>query len=407
MAGLPTNRSRPVGMFDLTNIPLIDDHSHAGLYERRLGRLQTLADLNSPDEHYESSAYRALLREACANLYGEEKNWRRGISEQYAQGIEPAYTQMLDRLLIRAILWDFRRLNRHGWPADRYRLIYWIDQYIYPFAHPSLWRGEELQAALAEALDESGLGELPHRFDEYLAFVERTLRQARPHVVGLKLLVGYQRSLRFDPVPLEAASRAYLDLRAGNVGAYGSFQDFMARWLFKLAGELDLPLQIHASFGGPSSHLQLQNNDPTLLQPLLSDPANGATRVVLLHGGYPYISHAGALAWQYPQVYLDFSVLPTLYTVPLARWLEEWIELLPRNKILFGTDASSPEEYYTAAVNARRQLGVALDHLLSGGALTRPEAADLADRICHQNAIELYRLDDLRLAAMPFANHQH
>jgi predicted TIM-barrel fold metal-dependent hydrolase len=154
-------------------------------------------------------------------------------------------------------------------------------------------------------------------------------------------------------------------------------------------------LQIHASFGGPSSPLRLRHNDPSLLQPLLSDPANGATRVVLLHGGYPFVSQACALAWQYPRVYLDFSVLPTLFTIPLARWLVEWIELLPRNKLLFGTDASSPEEYYTAAVNGRRQLGVALDQLLSGGTLTRPQAADMADRICHQNAIDLYGLDDL------------
>jgi len=383
-------------MFDLSNVPLVDDHSHAGLYERRMGRTQTLSDLNGPDEHYRTSTYRGLLREACANLYGEERNWQRGVSAQYAHGIEPAYTRMLDRLAIRAILWDFRRLKRDGWPADRYRLIYWIDQFIYPFADPSLWRGDEVEAALAEALQASGLGELPSTFDAYLAFVERTLRQARPRLVGLKLLLGYQRSLRFEAVPPETASRAYLDLRAGNLSGYRAFQDFMARWLFRFAGELDLPLQIHASFGGPSNHLQLHNNDPSLLQPLLSDPANGATRVVLLHGGYPYISHAGALVWQYPRVYLDFSVLPTLFTVSLVRWLEEWIELLPRNKLLFGTDASSPEEYYTAAVNARRQLGVALHHLLSGGTITRPEAAVLADRICHQNAVELYRLDDLR-----------
>jgi predicted TIM-barrel fold metal-dependent hydrolase len=118
---------------------------------------------------------------------------------------------------------------------------------------------------------------------------------------------------------------------------------------------------------------------------------------VLLHGGYPFISQAGALAWHYPQVYLDFSVLPTLFTLPLARWLEEWIELLPRNKILFGTDASSPEEYYTASVNGRRQLGAALGNLLSAGTLTRLEAANLADRICHRNAMELYRLDDLNI----------
>jgi len=379
-------------MFDLSNVPLIDNHSHAGLYERRLGRFQTLSDLDGPDEHYRTSAYRGLLREACANLYGAEHNWSRGVAEQYTDGIEPAYTRMLDRLAIRAILWDFRRLTRAGWPADRYQLIYWIDQFIFPFVDPSLWRGEEMQAALAEALAESGRHELPLMFDEYLGFVEQTLRQARPRLAGLKLLSGYQRSLRFEAVPLKAASQAYVDLRAGNVSAYRSFQDFMARWLFRLAGELDLPLQIHASFGGPSSPLQLHDNDPCLLQPLLSDPVNGATRVVLLHGAYPFISHASALVWQYPRVYLDFSVLPTLFTVPLVRWLEEWLELLPRHKILFGTDASSPEEYYTAAVNGRRQLGVALDHLVSGGTLTRPDAADLADRICHQNAIELYRL---------------
>lgn len=382
-------------MLDLSSVALVDDHSHAGLYERRLGRFQTVSDLHGPDDYYQTSVYRALLREACANLYGAEHTWHQGVSAQYARGVEPAYTQMLDRLGIRATLWDFRRLTRSAWPAERYRLIYWVDQFICPFVAPSLWRGDEIQGALAEALADSGLRELPMTFDEYLGFVERTLRHARPALAGLKLLLGYQRSLRFEAVPQKAASTAYLDLRAGNLTSYGSFQDFMARWLFRFAGELELPLQIHAAFGGPSSNLRLGNNDPSLLQPLLADPANGATRVVILHGGYPYTSHACALAWQYPRVYLDFSVLPTLFTVSLARWLEEWIELLPSNKILFGSDASSPEEYYTASVNARRQLGVALAHLRSGGTLTRPEATRLADRICHQNAIELYRLDDL------------
>src|SRR5712691_4219876 len=104
MGGRPTNHCRTAWMLDLSNVVLVDDHSHAGLYERRLGRFQTLSDLNSTDEHYRTSAYRALLREACANLYGEENNWHHGVSAQYADGIEPAYTQMLDRLAIRAIL---------------------------------------------------------------------------------------------------------------------------------------------------------------------------------------------------------------------------------------------------------------------------------------------------------------
>jgi hypothetical protein len=78
--------------------------------------------------------------------------------------------------------------------------------------------------------------------------------------------------------------------------------------------------------------------------------------VVLLHGGYPFVSHAAALAWMYPRVYLDFSVLPSLFAESLARWLEEWLELLPHDKLLFGSHASSPELSWTAAVTGRRQL---------------------------------------------------
>jgi predicted TIM-barrel fold metal-dependent hydrolase len=300
---------------------------------------------------------------------------------------------VLDRLGVRTTLWDFRRLGRGDWPSDRFQLIYWIDPFVLPFADPAHWRGGELQGALEEALGLEGLAALPATFVDYLAFVEATLRREGPRLFGLKLALGYQRSLAFAEVQPEAAERAYSGLLRGDRGAYREFQDFMVWWLFHLAGELELPLQIHASFGGPGSHLRLLNNDPAQLQSLLEDPNNRATRVVLLHGAYPYTSHAAVLAWNYPQVWLDFSVLPTLFGASLARWLEEWIELLPRNKLLYGSDASSPEEYYTAAVNGRRQLGVALDNLCRSGTLSLSSAIDIAEHICHRNATQLYNLD--------------
>jgi hypothetical protein len=49
-----------VKTFDLGSVPLLDHHSHAGLYERRLGRHQRLADLDTADPHYASSTYRVL-----------------------------------------------------------------------------------------------------------------------------------------------------------------------------------------------------------------------------------------------------------------------------------------------------------------------------------------------------------
>jgi hypothetical protein len=378
-------------MLDLSNVPLVDDHSHAGLYERRLGRPQRLVDLDGEDPHYRTSSYRALLREAYADLFGAEADWASGVDRQYVEGVEPAYSRMLDRLGIQATLWDFRRLGRDRWPSDRYRLVYWIDPFIFPFPDASLHRGEELQQALAEA----GLAELPRALDDYLAWVSHTLHAARPRLYGLKLLMGYHRSLRVEDVSRVEARGVYTALRQGELAEYRRLQDFMARQLFELAGELDLPLQIHASFGGPGSGLQLANNDPSLLQPLLSDDISRTTRVVLLHGGYPFVSQAAVLAWNNPRVFLDWSVLASLFTTRLAVWLTEWLELLPSNKLLFGTDASSPELYYTAAVNGRRQLGAALDQLVTAGIVSGADAVVLAERVCSRNAIELYGLRDL------------
>ena len=102
-----------------------------------------------------------------------------------------------------------------------------------------------------------------------------------------------------------------------------------------------------------------------------------------------------ALAWMYSSVYLDISVLPSLFARPLARWLEEWLELLPHDKLMFGSDASSPELYYTAAVNGRRQLEHALEHLVATGGLSRGAAEAAAERVCFSNAVKLYGLSDL------------
>jgi uncharacterized protein len=352
-----------------------------------------VADLDTADPHYGTSAYRALLREAYADLYGDESAWSAGMAAQYAHGTEPAYTRMLDRLGIVATLWDARRLARSEWPRERYRLIYWIDPFICPFPAPELSRGDELQAGLAEALSVSGLSALPPALDDYLAFVDHTLEQARPDIVGLKLLLGYHRSLRFADVPHDPAATAYSSLTRGHREDYSTFQDFMVRHLYRAAETLDVPVQIHAAFGGPGSKLTLAHNDASLLQPLFQ---SAGTRAVLLHGGYPFVSHAAALAWMYPRVYLDFSVLPSLFALPLARWLEEWLELLPHDKLLFGSDASSPELYWTAAVNGRRQLRRALEHLVSAGTMSIHDAALVAERVLFSNAATLYGLTDLR-----------
>src|SRR5579859_742252 len=139
-------------MFDLTSVPLLDNHSHAGLYERRKGRNQTLSDLLGDDGHYRTSAYQSLLRQALSDLHGAEENWNDGVTAQYVDGLPAAYMRIFDRLDIRATLWDFRRLERAGWPVERFHLVYWIDPFICPFVDSTFHRANEMQAALTEAL---------------------------------------------------------------------------------------------------------------------------------------------------------------------------------------------------------------------------------------------------------------
>ena len=211
------------------------------------------------------------------------------------------------------------------------------------------WRGDAGRARGSVA--HAGLQDFPADLADYLSFVEAVLRRARPNLFGLKLLLGYQRTLHFESVSVEAAGAALPDC--------GQPQSQPLSRLSGLHGPLAVQISRRAGPSAPDSRLVRRTvQPPATAEQSPVGPATAALRpgqsrdrVVLLHGGYPFISQAGALAWHYPRVYLDFSVLPTLFTLPLARWLEEWIELLPRNKILFGTDASSPEEYYTASVN--------------------------------------------------------
>jgi predicted TIM-barrel fold metal-dependent hydrolase len=158
-----------------------------------------------------------------------------------------------------------------------------------------------------------------------------------------------------------------------------------------------MAVHIH-SFEGAGGFYEVGGSDPLLLEPALNDPGLRATSFVLVHGGGMYADHAGALVSK-PNVYLDFSVMPLMYTpTRLAAILRDWLSQYPE-KVLFGTDAfaNGPDAGWELAAwlsstTGRQALGIALTGMLRDGDVTRTRAEEIATMVLRTNAAKLYKL---------------
>jgi len=152
-------------------------------------------------------------------------------------------------------------------------------------------------------------------------------------------------------------------------------------------------MQIHTGMGHPEPGMIVANSAPLLLESFLDTPSLNRLRVVLLHGGYPFSSQAAALAQTYGNVFIDFSWMPYLHHFYLREKLSEWLEILPANKLVYGSDTSAPEFHVAAAHYAR----AALDHVLHDGYVRgvwdARQTEWLARRILFENTAEVYGIE--------------
>jgi hypothetical protein len=215
------------------------------------------------------------------------------------------------------------------------------------------------------------------------------LEAARPGLVALKSIIAYRSGLAIDPIDRGAAERSLAGLQAAWGGGPGRLEakpllDYLFPIAAGWAAAHRLPLQLHTGFGDRDLDLRLAN--PLHLRPLLEGGALSRGPVVLLHAAYPFVREAAYLASVYPNVWVDFSLVPLRLPGPgLTRVLEELLDALPVTKLLYGSDAwGVPEGLWYAARASRRALAAAL------GWLPRGEVRIAALRILHDNADELY-----------------
>lgn len=218
----------------------------------------------------------------------------------------------------------------------------------------------------------------------------------REGITVVKVGLAYSRPLSFDKVNKEAAAKVFRRLVNGDADFKIPFaeakplQDYMLYRLVELAGMHHLPVAIHTGLQAGKGNF-LKNSDPLLLTSLFKDFPD--VRFVLYHGSYPFGGELAALAKNFRNVYIDANWMYSISPSYSERYLNEWLEAVPVNKIMaFGGDCMAVENVYGELSLAKKIITKILVDKVMQGYVTEKEAKTIARMILHDNAVKFYNL---------------
>ena len=118
-------------------------------------------------------------------------------------------------------------------------------------------------------------------------------------------------------------------------------------------------------------------------------------RFDLLHMGFPHLGEISVMAANAPNIYLNLAWLPLISERITAEWLARLLEMVPLNKITFGSDVFDIESLCGTAELIR--------DIVSAAAAVYPDrAALIIRRLLYGNAAELYKLEEPRPKEIQF-----
>ena len=225
-------------------------------------------------------------------------------------------------------------------------------------------------------------------FDDYLLFLERFVDTlAERNQVALKSALAYDRDLSFDE-PDEALARRAWGRREPSADERKAFGDLVVDRLCALAGERDVPFQMHLGTA------LIRGSHPMNAAGLVE--RHPGTRFLLMHLAYPWSRDLFGLAFVYRNIWLDLTWSFLLSPSHFKLALHEAIDVLPdEGRMMFGGDCWHAEESYGAVMLARRLIAEVLSERVARGDLDGEGARRLARRILSTNARAFFRLPPL------------
>ncbi|MDP2860068.1 MAG: amidohydrolase family protein [Bacillota bacterium] len=237
------------------------------------------------------------------------------------------------------------------------------------------------------AKEQLGFKEFLRRFDAYVENEVRVKGSA-----GLKSYIAATTGLGVEPASEASAETQYPEFLAGKARQTKAFNDFMFCRAADHCIDMDVPLQVHTCiFGG--RNLTMEAVRPSLLQPFLQHRRGANLKLVLVHGGFPWVEEAAALAALFPDVWLDMSQWVVWNPLMAAQRLLTILTIAPANRVMYGSDgAFIPEFHWFGALTGREAVAQAMTELVRGEFLDEAQALTMARMILADNARALYRL---------------
>lgn len=128
--------------------------------------------------------------------------------------------------------------------------------------------------------------------------------------------------------------------------------------LYEVAQRYDIPVFFHTGLDGPNpqsfaSKFRISLSDPLLLEDVaIRFPK---LKIVIMHMGWPFFDHALYMLYAYENVHLDTAVVNWILGKELFnRMLQEAVETVGSDRILFGSDQMVWPQMITPAIESIR-----------------------------------------------------
>ncbi|MHB0869491.1 MAG: amidohydrolase family protein [Chloroflexota bacterium] len=212
--------------------------------------------------------------------------------------------------------------------------------------------------------------------------------------VGVKSHLAEEVGFGVEPISESEAAKAFAAARAGDSDGYKRLYVAVFAATMLQCQELGVPVHLHCGITGGLWNGAIADADPFRLVPLLKRTEFLRTRVVLLHGAYPWIQHAAAVAHALPHVWVDMGWTTPWISLRIVECYREVIGMAPLSKLMIGSGGhGTPEIAWLSAKTAKIALAEALGDAVRLGLLSRPQGDEAGRMILHDNAARLYGLN--------------
>jgi hypothetical protein len=349
-------------------------------------------------ERMRNTSYARALETAARGLYGVE-----GISRETYAALSRRMRERNREGLYRWVLGEMSNIEVSILDMG----LYDVDRGLFA---PVLEFNEVLRARDRSALEAVGRSEggRIHTLNDLCGAVRAKFDRLRGRVVAVKIPTAYSRPLFFEKTSFSEAEEAFNEIFRmklfkrlemppkgdkrvpADVGAERllPLQDYLVHLIVQEAERRRLPIQIHTGLQEGNENI-VTHSKPTHLVNLFMEYRDA--RFDIFHGGWPYSSELGALAKNFPNVYIDMCWMHIISDTRARSALSEWLDEVPANKIMgFGGDYAFIEGVYGHAVIAKENIARVLASKVEDGAFGLDEAKKYAGWLLRNNPMRLF-----------------